>query len=40
MAEMNYLKQVVAHSAARLAVGQMPLDFYLLAQFKQPVNII
>ena len=40
MAEVNYLEQVVANCAARLAIGEMPFDLHLLAQLERPVDVI
>jgi hypothetical protein len=40
LAEVNYLKQIVPHSAAWLTVRQMTLDVYLFPKLKRAVDII
>jgi hypothetical protein len=39
MAEVNYLKQVVANGAAGLAVAQMTLNAHLLAELQRSINV-
>src|ERR1051325_11719411 len=40
MAEVDNLQQVIARSAARLAIRQMAFNLRLLAQFQQAVYVI
>jgi hypothetical protein len=39
MAEVNDLKQIVAHRATRFAVSEMSLDLYLLTQLYRSVYV-
>ena len=40
VAEVDYLKQVVANRTARLAIGEMPLDLHLLAPLERAVDVV
>jgi len=39
LAEVHYLEQVIADSAAGLAVSKMPFDVDLLPQLERPVDV-
>jgi len=39
LAEVNYLKQIIADSPARLAVAEMALDVGLLAELKRSIDV-
>ncbi|HYV06524.1 MAG TPA: hypothetical protein VFB82_18150 [Blastocatellia bacterium] len=40
VAEVDYLQQVVANRAARLAVREMPFNLHLLAKLKRAIDVI